>query len=69
MDKHSYEEFANLLRGIVKKVKASNLEKGAYLEKHFVYNEINQTFEYTGTETVIKEIIGNSLVEDYLIKQ
>lgn len=60
-----FQEARDTLVGIVEKVRAVDPERGAYLSRHIIINEMKGTVEYTGSDLILKEIMEDiKVLED-----
>lgn len=57
-----YLEIKMAVIGIVEQVKALNHEKGEYLERHFIFDDKEQTFLYDGVESALEDVLDCSKI-------
>ena len=48
---------------MIEKIKASDRERGAYLERHIVFDDKNEMMAYTGDAETIDAIIKKSIYD------
>ena len=59
-NKKDYLEIKSAILNIVNQVKETNLEKAEYLERHFIFNDKEQTFLYDGVGSALEDLLMNS---------
>jgi hypothetical protein len=48
----NYNELKEIYLGIIKKIKLIDAERGAYLDRHIVFDDMNSYIFYTGTGSI-----------------
>ena len=62
MEMNDYKENKLLLKRVVRRMKAVNLEQGQYLEEHFIFDDDNETISYIGSKSVLETVLINARV-------
>jgi hypothetical protein len=48
---------------MIEKIKASDRERGAYLERHIVFDDKNEAISYTGEAEIINHILNKAIID------
>lgn len=65
METLTFKEKRDAFIDIVEKIKAVDLERGAYLARHIIINEMKGTIEYVGSDLILKRIMKDvNVLED-----
>lgn len=60
----SYWEVKTTLQAMIPKIKEVDPERGGYLEKHLRFNDLTNTFSYTGKKAVINTLLKRIKILD-----
>ena len=60
MQKEDYTEIKSSVIRIIGQMKIKNLEKGEYLERHFIFNDKDQTLLYSGVGSALDDLLKNT---------
>jgi len=63
-----FTEMKQRVVALITKVKASEPERGAYLERHFIFDDKKETMVYTGKSEIMGGVLKNAIVDDELGK-
>lgn len=63
MNNTPFSEIKNDLITLINKIKDSDPVQGAYLEKHIVIDDKNETVTYTGEAGVINDILSKAVIK------
>lgn len=65
METLTFQEARDTFVDIVEKIKAVDPERGAYLARHIIINEMKGTVEYKGSDLILKKIMEDiKVLED-----
>lgn len=62
MTKPSFADIQKDTIAMITKIKDSDPEHGAYLKKHIIIDEENETLTYTGDPEIIADILSRAIV-------
>lgn len=63
MNNTPFSEIKSDLMTLINKIKDSDPAQGAYLEKHIVVDDKNETVTYTGEADVINDILSKAVIK------
>ena len=59
-NKKDYLEIKSALLNIVNQVREINAEKAEYLDRHFIFDDKEQTFLYDGVGSALEDVLNRS---------
>ncbi len=57
-----YEENKIILKRVIRRMKAVNLERGRYFEEHLIFDDENEAISYVGSQSVLATVLANARV-------
>ncbi len=65
METMTFQEARDAFVDIIEKIKSIDPERGAYLARHIIINEVKGTVQYVGSDLILKKIIKDiKVLED-----